>query len=178
MSRSGAPVWCRLLAIAPLLASAPVVGQKPNPPDSVRAPTLATTFGIGSTLGWLGVRVERYLFEGAFSIGVAGGYVPMEDPRPSFAAFAGVARRYLRWSAHSAAIELSYSMTHFESTTQAGALLDRTEEYGPGVTVAYRYTTRDGFHVDVSGGVGWRVTGRGDGAPTSIGSLGLGYTWR
>lgn len=180
-----ASAWLGLL-VGPSLISA----QDEVPVDRTRdGPTLGATLGIGNGLGWPGASVEYFVLPGRLSASVGLGYLPeaIFDGRPGSAAYSAGIRGYLGSPRHRAALELSFSLVYFEWATQAGALVASRDDYGPGLSAVYRYTTDGDLYFEASLGVGWAgrdglaeavgISGAPGGRPaTPIGSIGFGYT--
>lgn len=153
-------------------------------------PALGVTLGIGNNLGWPGASLEYFVLPGRLSGSVGFGYLPeaIFDGRPSSAAYSARIRGYIGSSRHRAALEFSVSLVYFEWVTQAGVLVASHDDYGPGVSAVYRYTTDGGLHFEASLGVGWAgrdglaeaagISEAPGGRPvTPISSIGFGYTF-
>jgi hypothetical protein len=129
-------------------------------------------------MGWFGLQGERYFARERLSLFLGAGYTPEIDPGmatgPTFAA--GI-RGFTPGLKHRGFLALSLSQLAVEQTFD-GASARR--HYGPGIEAGYQFTSRGGFTIVASLGVGYAPGVRGYAASKvgEMAALGLGYTWR
>jgi len=156
-----------------LMCIASVASAQSVPTDSVHRRTAAVAIGFGNAFGGLGVLGEYYLAGSRMSMTAGAGRFIQID-YPNINAFAATLRGYTKRRRHRGFLELSVSPVFVETTISlAGTSV--TALYGPGIAAGYHYTAGGGFTLLVNGGIGWSPSAKKVG---SVGSIGLGYTWR
>ena len=157
----------RLLACGlTVLCSLPALAQDAALVDySLRHHTILG--GLGNMFGGIGGSVEVYPFHKRVGLVVGGGFMPTSNEN---VAAAGGVRFYTGGSFHRLFFEGSFApvaigVGPYSSTTH----------YGLGVALGYSYTSRGGFTLLASGGLGRAASVD---ATEELVSLGVGYTWR
>lgn len=168
----------RSILVATLFLGPPTLGFA-QARDAVPAPrprSFSVTGGFGNAMGWLGLQGEKYVSGDRISLFGGLGYtVRIDQGDASGVAVAAGARGYTAGTKHRGFLELSVSQLF------VGKFCFNTcrRFYGPGVQAGYQFTTRGGFTLGTSFGVGYApgVPQGEDKASVMLG-MGIGYTWR
>jgi opacity protein-like surface antigen len=161
-----------------LLMAAPAAAQAGQPVVAPGSRKVTVLGGLGNSMGWFGAQVEGYFADERASVFGGLGYTPEIDRSWSGIAVAAGLRLFTSGEKHRLFLEASVSQLRVEQP-RAPSLNGDEKAYGPGLQAGYQFTTRSGFTLMLSAGVGQPV-----GAPSHLeatagmAGLGLGYTWR
>ncbi len=160
----------RLLLIA--LGAVPfaaVAAQSPGP-DSLAARHAVFTVGLGNSYAGIGGAFEGFLYRSRLSAFASVGYIPEVNASDGRVAATGGIRAYTGGSRHRVFLEGAFAPLIADQSLASAPI-----PYGPSLALGYAYTSRSGFTLSLSRGIGWATSRH---RTVAVGNFGIGYTWR
>lgn len=181
-------------ASPPIQMESAATGLRQTQDASIVPRRWALMAGLGNSLAWLGASADFYFSEGRFSAFGSLGYTPeFDEGEASGVTVAAGIRAYTGHAAspHRAFLELAGSQIAIQNTCARNAYgfcrtVDSQRLYGPALSGGYRFTSRRGFTLIASLGVGYAIgvdETLPDGSVEDLSpwapvlGLGLGYAW-